>query len=55
MNNLYAQRNGIPVDNKKSTEATSAVNKLIERDRQNRERSAQIIGYYTSQKQKDLM
>ena len=55
MNELYAGRNGIPVNNKKPTKATRAVDKLVERDKQNRERSAQIIGYYTSQKQKDLM
>lgn len=55
MNKLYADRNGIPVDSTKQDKATKAVDKLIERDRQNRERSAQIIGYYTSQKQKDLM
>lgn len=46
MNKLYAQRNGIPVDSTKQTKATRAVDKLIERDRQSRERSAQIIDYY---------
>jgi len=51
MNKLYAQRNGVPVDNTKQTNATRAVEKLIERDRQNRERSAQILDYYKNGQQ----
>lgn len=51
MNNLYAQRNGVPVDSTKQDRATGAVNKIIERDRQNRERSAQILDYYTNRQQ----
>lgn len=46
MNKLYAQRNGVPIDSAKQDKATRAVDKLIERDRQNRERSAQIFDYY---------
>lgn len=46
MNKLYAQRNGVPIDSAKQDKATRAVYKLIERDRQNRERSAQIFDYY---------
>ena len=53
MNKMYAQRNGIPVDSTKQDKATWAVDKMIERDRQNRERSAQILDYYTN-KQKGL-
>lgn len=54
MNKMYAQRNGIPVDNAKQNRATRAVNKLIERDRQSRERSSQIVDYYKDLKQKDV-
>ena len=54
MNNLYAQRNGIPADNKKPAKATRAVDKLIKRDRQNRERSAQIPDYYRNGRQKNV-
>lgn len=46
MNNPYAQRNGVPIDSTKQNQATSAVDKLIERDRQSRECSAQILDYY---------
>lgn len=53
MNNLYARRNGIPVDNKKLTKATSVVDKLIQRDRQSKERSKEILNYCTN-KQKGL-
>ncbi len=52
MNKLYADRNGVPVDNTKRDKATRAVDKLIERDRQNRERSAQILDYYKDGRQK---
>lgn len=51
MNKLYAQRNGVPADNTKQTNATRAVEKLIERDRQSRERSERIIDYYTNGQQ----
>lgn len=54
MNNLYANRNGIPVDSTKQDKATRAIDRLIERDRQNRERSAQILDYYTNRRQKDV-
>ncbi len=50
MNKMYAQINGISVDNVKRDKATRAVNKLIERDRQNRERSAQILDHYRNRK-----
>lgn len=48
MNKLYADRNGVPIDSTKQDQATRAVDKLIERDRQNRERSKQILDYYVS-------
>ena len=54
MNKLYAQRNGVPVDNTKRTNATRAVEQLIERDKQSRERSQNIIDYYTNGQQKDM-
>lgn len=54
MNKLYADRNGIPVDNTKRDKATREVDKLIERDRQNRERSEQILNYYKDLKQKGV-
>lgn len=54
MNKMYAQRNGVPVDNTKQTNATRAVEKLIERDRQSRERSQHIIDYYTNGQQKGM-
>lgn len=46
MNNPYAQRNGVPIDSTKQNQATSAVDKLIERDQQSREHSTQILDYY---------
>lgn len=51
MNKLYADRNGVPIDSTKQDQATRAVDKLIERDRRNRERSKQIINYYTNGQQ----
>lgn len=51
MNKLYADRNGEPIDRTKQDRATRAVNKIIERDRQNRERSAQILDYYANRQQ----
>lgn len=42
----------MPTDDKKQDKATRAVDKLIERDRQNREQSAQIFDYYKDLKQK---
>lgn len=54
MNNIFANRNGIPVDNTKQDRATRAVNKIIEQDWQSRERSAQILEYYKNGKQKDV-
>jgi hypothetical protein len=54
MNKLYAQRHGMPVDSTKRNKATRAVDKLIERDRQNRERSEQILNYYKDLKQKGV-
>ncbi len=38
--------NEVPAGNTKQTKATRAVDKLIERDRQSRERSTQILDYY---------
>ena len=54
MNKLYADRNGIPVDNTKRDKATRAVDKLIERDRQNRERGKQILDYYRNGRQRTV-
>ena len=51
MNKLYADINGVPIDSAKQDKTTRAVDKLIERDRQNRERSAQILDYYTNRQQ----
>lgn len=53
MNNLYAQRKGIPVNSTKQDKATRVVNKMIERDRQSKKRSKEILNYYTN-KQKGL-
>ena len=50
MNKMYAQINGISVDNVKRDKARRAVNKLIERDRQNRKSSAQILDHYRNRK-----
>ena len=50
MNKLYADRNGVPINNTKQDKAVWAVNKIIERDRQNRERSAQILDCYRNRK-----
>ena len=54
MNNLYAQRNGVQVDSTKQDRSTRAVNKIIERDKQSRERSEQILDYYRNGKQKGV-
>lgn len=51
MNKMYAQRNGIPVDKGKDTEAVKLVKELAERDRKSRERSAWIISRYTNGRQ----
>lgn len=50
MNKLYADRNGVPIDSTKQDQSTRAVDKLIERDRQNRERSAQILDYFKNRR-----
>lgn len=54
MNKLYAQRNGIPISGTDQDRATRAVEKLIERERQSRERTAHIIDYYTDLQQKGV-
>ncbi|MDE7280369.1 MAG: hypothetical protein K2N36_01335 [Ruminiclostridium sp.] len=54
MNRLYADMSGKQTDNTKQTNATRAVEKLIERDRQSRERSQHIIDYYTNGQQKGM-
>jgi len=54
MNKLYTDRNGVPIDSTKQDKATRVIDRLIERDRQNRERSAQIFDYYTNRRQKDV-
>ena len=46
MNNLYESRGKVPVDGTKEAAGNEAVNRLIERNRQSRERSAQILDYY---------
>lgn len=50
MNKLYAQRNGMPVDRGKDTEAVKLVKELAERDRQNRERGERILDCYRNRK-----
>ncbi len=50
MNKIYTQRNRIPVDSTKQDKATRAVNKMIERDKQNRERGERIIDCYKNRK-----
>ncbi len=54
MNKLYADRNGVTVDSTNQDKATRAVNKMIERDKKSRERSAQILDYYRNGRQKDV-
>lgn len=54
MDKLYEDRDGVPIDSTKQNKATRAIDRLIERDRQNRERSAQIPDYYTNRRQKDV-
>lgn len=53
MNKLYAGRR-IPVDNTKQDMAIKAVNKIIERDKQSRQRSTQILDYYKNRQQKGV-
>lgn len=54
MNKMYAQRNGIPVNDTNKSTAMRAVNKLIERERESRERSKDILSYYQNGQQKDV-
>lgn len=54
MNKLYADRKGVPFDSTKQDKATRAVNRLIERDRQSKERSEQILDYYKNGQQKNV-
>ncbi len=54
MNKLYADRNGVTVDSTKQDKATRAVNRMIERDRKSRERSAQILDCYRNGRQKNV-
>lgn len=54
MNNIYVNRNRIPVNTTKQDKATKAINKIIERDKQSRERSEQILDYYRNGKQKGV-
>ncbi len=51
MNKIYAQRHGIPISDTKQDRATRATEKMIERERQSRERTAHIIDYYTDLQQ----
>ena len=53
MNKLYADKNGKPID-KQNTATVEAVNKMIERQKATRERSSQIISYYTNGQQKGM-
>lgn len=52
MNDLYKKRHGIPVDDTNKSTAMRAVNKLIERERESRERSKDILSYYQNGQQK---
>ncbi len=54
MNKLYADRNGMTADSTKQDKATRAVNKMIEGDKNSRERSAQILDYYRNGRQRDV-
>lgn len=50
MNKLYAERNEIPVDKGKDTEAVKLVKELAERNNQNRQRGEQILDCYRNRK-----
>ena len=52
MNKLYAKRHGMSVENTKNTTAENAVKKLIEREKESKERSQHIIDYYRNGGQK---
>lgn len=55
MNKMYAVRNGKPLDNaRQNTAEIRTVNKLIEGEKAERERSSQVADYYTNGKQKDV-
>lgn len=54
MNKMYAQRNGIPVDNEKQSTAMKVTNELIRKQQESRERSEQILNYYRNGQQKDV-
>ena len=53
MNEIYANRNGEPID-RQNIAAVAAVNNAIERRKAERERSSQIISYYTKGQQKGI-
>lgn len=52
MNRLYAQRNGIPVDNANQSTAMKVTSELIKKQQESRERSQQILDYYRRGRQK---
>ncbi len=54
MNEPYVQKNEIPINDTKQDRATEAVEKLIERKRQARERSKQILDYYMGLREKGM-
>ena len=54
MNEIYAKRHGEPIGNGNESTAMRAVNKLIESEKESRERSEQIINYYRDGQQKGM-
>lgn len=54
MNKMYAQRNGIPVDNENQSIAMKATNEMIKKRQESEERRQRILDYYQNGQQKDV-
>ena len=52
MNEMYAKRNGEPVDSRSHSTGTQALDRVLESRRESEERSARIIDYYRFNKEK---
>lgn len=52
MNDLYAKRHGIPVDNTNCSTPVKLANELIRKQQESKERSERILDYYRGAQQK---
>jgi len=54
MNDLYAKRHGIPVDNTNCSTPVKLANELIRKQQESKERSERILDYYRGAQQKNV-